>query len=50
MNLNTIPNLAETDLDKIDIISPLEHQIQQQGMKLFGWRFDKINSMAIYFS
>ena len=34
-------NLTETHLDKIDIKSPLEHQIQQQEMKDSGWRFDK---------
>ena len=42
-------NLTESDLDKIDIISPLEPQIQQQDMKDSGWRFDKINSMTVYF-
>ena len=47
--LNTNHNLTESDLDKIDIKPPLEHQIQQQEMKDSGWRFDKINSMTIYF-
>ena len=47
MNINH--NLTESDLDKIDIRSPLEHQIQQQEMKDSGWRFDKINSMMINF-
>ena len=37
------------DLDKIDNKSPLEHQIQQQEMEDSVWRFDKINSMTIYF-
>ena len=41
--------LTESDLDKIYIKSPLEHQIQRQGMKDSGWRFDKVNSMTIYF-
>ena len=31
------------------ILCPLEFQIQQQEMKDSGWRFDKINSMIIYF-
>ena len=31
------------------IKSPLEHQIQQQEMKNSGWRFDKINSLTVYF-
>ena len=49
--INLIINhiLTESDLDKIDITSPLERQIQQQEMKDSGWRFDKINSMTIYF-
>ena len=48
-NLNINHNLTESGLDKIDVRSPLEHQIQQQGMKDSGWRFVKINSMIIYF-
>ena len=48
-NLNIIHNLTESDLDKIDFKSPLEHQIQQQEMKDSGWRYDKITSMTIYF-
>ena len=47
MNINH--NLRETDIDKNDIKSPLEHQIQQQEMKDSGWRFDKIISMTTYF-
>ena len=42
-------NLKKTDIDKSDVKSPLEYQIQQQEMKDSGWRFDKINSMTIYF-
>ena len=49
INLNFIHNLTESDLDKIDFRSPVEHQIQQQEMKYSGCRFDKINSMAINF-
>ena len=49
INLNINDNLTESDLDKIDVRSPLEHQIQQQEMKDSGWRFDKINSMTVYF-
>ena len=49
INLNINQNLTPTDLDKINIRSPLEFQIQQQEMKDSGWRFDKINSMTIYF-
>ena len=49
INLNINHNLTETDIDIIDIKSPLDHQIQQQEMKNSGWRFDKNNSMIIYF-
>ena len=49
INLNINHNLTQSDLDNIDVKSPLEHQIQQQEMKDCGWRFDKINSMTIYF-
>ena len=48
-NLNNNHNLTETGSNNIDIRSPLEHQIQQQEMKDSGWRFDKFNSMIIYF-
>ena len=46
INLNINHNLTQTDIDNIDIQSPLEHQIQQQEMKDSGWRFDKISSMT----
>ena len=49
INLNINQNLTQSDLDNINITFPLEHQIQQQEMKDSGWRFDKINSMTIYF-
>ena len=49
INLNNIHNLTQTDIANIDIVSSLDHQIQQQEMKDSGWRFDKINSMTIYF-
>ena len=47
INLKINHNLTQTDIDNIDVQSPLEHQIQQQEMKDSGWRFDKINSMII---
>ena len=50
INLNINHNLTGSDLGNIDVKSPLEHQIQQQEIKDSGWRFDKINSMTIYFS
>ena len=49
INLNINHNLTQTDLDNINVVSSLEHQIQQQEMKDSGWRFVKINSMTIYF-
>ena len=49
INLSMNYNITQSDIDKIDIGSTLEHQIQQQEMKDSGWRFDKINSMTIYF-
>ena len=48
-NLNINHNLTQTDIANIDVVSPLEHQIQQQEMKDSGWRSDKTNSMTIYF-
>ena len=34
INLNFNHNLTDTDIDNIDVKSPLEHQIQQQEMKI----------------
>ena len=47
MNINH--KLTESNPDKIDVRSPLEHQIKQEAMKVSGWRFDKINSMIVFF-
>ena len=49
INLNMNYNITQSDIDNINIKSPLEHQIQKHEMKDSGWRFDKINSMTIYF-
>ena len=49
INLNINHNLTQTDIDNINVVSSLEYQIQQQEMKDSGWRFDKINSMTIFF-
>ena len=49
INLNINQNLTQTDINIIDVVFQLEHQKQQQEMKVSGWRFDKINSMTIYF-
>ena len=47
--LNFSHNLTETDVNHIDVKSPLEHQIQQQEMEDSGWRVDKKNSMTKFF-
>ena len=49
INVNINHNLTQTDIDSIDVKSPLEHQIQQQEMKDSGCRFDKNNSTTVYF-
>ena len=49
INSSTNQNLTQTDIDNIDVKSPLEHQIQQKKMKDSGWSFDKIISMTTYF-
>ena len=49
INLNINQNLTQSDLGNINITFPLERQIQQPEMKDSGWRFDKNNSMTIYF-
>ena len=46
--LNINHNLTQSDLVKINLVSPLEFQIQQQEMKESGWRFDKMNSMTFF--
>ena len=48
-NLNINHNLTQTDIDNINSVSPLEHQKQQLEMRDSGWRFDKNNSITIYF-
>ena len=47
MNFNN--NLRETDINKIDVKSQLEHQIQIQETKESGWIFDRNNSLKIRF-
>ena len=49
INLNINHNLTQIDIENTDVKSPLEHQIQQQEVKDSGWRFDKINSMTVFF-
>ena len=47
MNLKINNHLTESDIDKIDVRSQLEQQIQVQETKESGWIFDKINSMKL---
>ena len=49
INLNINHNLTQTDINNIDVVSPLETQKLQVEMRDSGWRFDKISSMTIYF-
>ena len=49
INLKIKQSLTESDLDEIDVRSSLKHQIQQQEMEDSGWRFEKNNSMTVYF-
>ena len=49
VNLNINHNLTQTDIDKINVISPLKHKIHDEEMKDFDWQFDKISSMTVYF-
>ena len=49
LNLIISHILTESDLDNIDVKSPMEHKIQLQEMRDSWWRFDKINSKTVYF-
>ena len=49
LNLKINHNLTESDNDKVDVESQLEHQIQIQETKESGCIFDKINSLEIRF-
>ena len=42
-NFNNNQILTESDIDKTDIRSQLQRQIQNQETIYSGWRFDKIN-------
>ena len=46
INLNINHNLTQTDINNIDVVSPLENQKLQVEMRDSGWRFDKIDSMT----
>ena len=46
IDLNINHNLTQTDIDKIDVISPLKQNIHDEEMKKSSWQ---INSMTVYF-
>ena len=46
IDLNISHNLTQTDIDKIDVISPLKHTIHDEEIKNSSWQ---INSMTVYF-
>ena len=46
IDLNISHILTQTDIDKIDVISPLNHKIHDEEMKNSSWQ---INSMTVYF-
>ena len=48
-NLNVNQNLSESDIGKIENISPLESKNQNQETKDSGWRLDINLSMTISF-
>ena len=49
IDLNISHNLTQSDIDKIDVRSPLRNKINDEEMKDFNWQFYKINSMTVYF-
>ena len=49
ISLNVNHNLTESDFDKIDVKSQLEHHFRIQETKESGWIIDKTNSMKIRF-
>ena len=48
-NLIINRNLTQSDIDKTDVRSKLEQQVQNEESKDSGWRFDTNYSMTIYF-
>ena len=49
ISLKINQNLTRADINEINIESQLKTQIENQEMKESGWRFNKINSMTIFF-
>ena len=49
IDLNISNSLSQSDIDKIDVISPLKHKIHDEEIRDSDWQFYKINSMTVYF-
>ena len=49
INLDINQKITESDIDNVDIKSPIEQQVQNQEMRDSCWRFDKIFSTTSYF-
>ena len=47
--MNISNSLSQSDIDKIDVISPLKHKIHDEEIRDSDWHFDKITSMTVYF-
>ena len=48
-NLNNNQNLTESDINKINVKSQLDYQVQLQETKESGWIVDEINSLKLRF-
>ena len=46
--MKTYQNLTESDIDIIDVESPLDYHIEKQELKDSGWKFGKIISMTVF--
>ena len=47
--MNISNSLSQSDIDKIDVTSPLKHKIHDEEIRDSDWQFYKINSMTVYF-
>ena len=47
--LNINRNLTDSDIDNMNVRSLLEQDVLHQETKDWGWRFNKNNSMTMYF-
>ena len=49
IDLNISNSLSQSDIDKIDVISPLKHKVHDEEIRDSDWQFYKINSMTVNF-